>query len=350
VKVARARPPEVLVHEKSGFSPEEALELGFRPDDPADIMTYWTIQAYTHPRIFHGTVAACRRWNIDRFTAESWDAKEEEFRRAGGDPAKVSDNSATAMFGAEIETYRTPDYQVSTAQDYRKGKPAFQQQIFLASLGGTASVWTSHPGADNDQGRPSYWIGNGYLPRAAQYRNLVLILYRIPPDDPRPFSHAWFPASEFDEVSEQAGWAFGRKGNGYVALTARPEMTLGKRQGYAGAERISNSRESAWICRLGSKARDGSFAAFVDRLAKAAIASSPGRVSYTEPRGLKATFGWDEDLVVNGHKVPLHGYPRYDTPFIKTARGSQLYRVACEGLTHTIDLSALKVRPFREVT
>jgi hypothetical protein len=350
VRIAHARPPEVVVHEKSGFSPEEALALGFRPDDLNDIMTFWTIEAYRYPGIFRSSAAAFRRWKVGRSTPDSEGAQQEELPRAGGDSARMPDNTPTALFGADIETYRTPDYQVSTAQDYRKGKPGYQQQIFLASLGGTASVWTSHPGADTEQGRPSSWVGNGYMPRAAQFKNLVLVLYRIPPEDPRPFSHVYFPASEFDEVREQAGWAFGRKGNGYIAITARPEMILTTRAQYAGFERISNARESAWICRLGRKAQDGSFGEFVERLAKASIESSANRISYAEPSGLKATFGWDDDLVVNGQRIPLHGYPRYDTPFIKTARGTQLYRIAYDNLTHTIDLSGLKVGPFREMT
>ncbi len=350
VAIAGARPAETLVHEMSGFSPEEALALGFKPEDPADVFTYWTMQAYTHPRIFAGILAAARRWNIDQFTAESWEAKEEEIRRAAGDLGKVADNSATAMFGADIETYRTPDYQVSTAQDYRKGKPAFQQQIWLASLGGTASVWTSHPGADNEQGRPSYWIGNGYMPRAAQHKNLVMVLYRVPPADPRPFSHVYFPVSEFDEVREQAGWVIGRKGEGYIAIAARPGMTPTTRKEYAAVERVSDARESAWICRMGRKAVDGPFERFVDRIAKATLEYSQNRVSYREPAGMKASFGWDEDLVVDGRKIPLSGYPRYDTPFVRVTRGEQVYRVRCGGLTHVIDLAGLKVGPFRNMT
>ena len=349
VRIAHTRPQEVLIHEKSGFSPEEALQLGFRPEDPADIMTFWTMQAYTHPRVFHGNVAACRRWNIDRYTAESWDAKEEEFQKVGGDPARVADNSATAMFGANVETYRTPDYQVSTAQDYRKGKPGFQQQIFLASLGGAASVWVSHPGADTEAGRPSYWIGNGFLPRAAQHKNLAILLYKIPAEDTRPFTHVYFPVAEFEEVREEAGWLFGRKGDGYIAVTARPGLKASRRAEYAKVERISDARESVWICRLGSKAHDESFATFVEQVGKAVVEGEIGHVAYREAGGgLQATFGWDEDFVVNGRKIALSGYARYDTPFVKTERGSQIYQIACEGRTHTIDLSGLKVRPFRE--
>jgi hypothetical protein len=219
----------------------------------------------------------------------------------------------------------------------------------LASLGGTASVWTSHPGADDEQGRPSYWIGNGYMPRAAQHKNLVIVLYRVPLEDPRPFSHVYFPFAEFEEVRERAGWLFGRKAGGYLAICARPSMSAGSRKEYAGVERISNARESAWVCRLGTKAVDGSFDHFVERIAAASFEYSRNQVSYREPQGMKANFGWDEDLVVNGVKIPLGGYPRYDTPYVRTTRGEQIYRIRCGGETHTIDLSNLRVRPFRDI-
>jgi hypothetical protein len=307
------------------------------------------MQAYTHPRIFTGVLAAARKWNIDQFTAESWEAKEKEIQAADGDLSKVPDKAATAMFGADIETYRTPDYQLSTAQDYRKGKPAFQQQIWLASLGGKANVWTSHPGADTEQGRPSYWIGNGFLPRAAQHKNLAIVLYRIPESDTRPFSHVYFPDAAFDESREVGGWLIGRKGDGYLAITSRPGMFPGTRKEYAGMERIVNARESAWLCRMGRKAVDGPFEKFVDTLSNATLEYSGNEVNYREPAGLRATFAWDGDFVVDGRKIPLR-YERFDTPHVRTARGAQVYRVKCAGKSHVIDLASLKVGPFREMT
>jgi hypothetical protein len=350
VAIAHSHPEEVLIHERSGMPPETALEEGFQPEDLEDIFTYWTMQAYTHPRIFLGNLEATRHWNINRFTAESWDAKVQEIERAGGDLSKVSDKSATAMFGPNIETYRTPDYQLSTAQDYRKGKPAFQQQIWLANLGGGASVWTSHPGADDESGRPSYWIGNGFLPRAAQHKNLAILLYRVPEDDPRPFTHVYFPVAEFDEVREENGWVFGRKGSGYIAVTARPEMTPSEREEYSDVERLSKARESMWICRLGREAVDGSFAEFCDRIAKAEIEYQDNRVSFRESPEMTATFGWDEDLVVNGQTIPLEDYPRYAAPYVNTAWGDQVFEITCSGKQHTIDLSKLEVKPFREMS
>jgi hypothetical protein len=253
------------------------------------------------------------------------------------------------MYGPCIETYRTPDYQLSTAQDYRKGKPAFQQQIWLASLGGSASVWTSHPGADDEQGRPSYWIGNGYMPRVAQHKNLLFALYRVLASDPRPFSHVFFPRASFDEVREQAGWLLGRRGEGYLAITARPGIVPGSRKEYAGVEWVSSARESAWVCRLGRKAVDGSFDKFVDRVAQSSFEVAPNGVAYREPAGVKASFGWEEDLVVDGRKIPLSGYPRYDTPYIHASGNEQIYRIRCGGEAHSIDLSKLHVGPFREI-
>ena len=72
-----------------------------------------------------------------------------------------------------------------------------------------------------------YWTGNGSLPRAAQHGALSISLYAPTFANPGPpltafryldYTHAYFPQERFDEVVQQNGWTFGRKGNGYVAL------------------------------------------------------------------------------------------------------------------------------------
>jgi len=345
VAIANDRPGETLIRQKSGMSPEQALSAGFDPARPEDIFTFWSMQAYTMPRVFLGNLAACERWNIERFTRESWKAKREEFRRAGDDPAKVSDRSATAMFGANIQTCRTPDYQVSTALDYRPGRPGYQQLIWIANLGGAATVWTTSPDRDSSRGRPNYWMGNAHLPRAAQHRNLVMAIYRIPADDPRPFSHVYFPEAEFDEVCHRAGWLFGRKGEGYVAVTSRPAPRKGDKAKYAGVERIANASDSAWVCKLGRKAVDGSFDEFVGRLVAAEVTFADGKLSFGQGDALSASLGWEGEFLVNGQAVPLDDYPRYDSPYVRAAAGEQVFRIRCGGHRHTIDLSALEVKP-----
>jgi hypothetical protein len=86
----------------------------------------------------------------------------------------------------------------------------------------------------------------------------------------------------------------------------------------------------------------------VDTLTQAKVEHSENKVDYLEAAGLKATFGWDDDLVVNGRKIPLV-YERFDTPYVRTKRGEQVYRIACGGKSHVVDLASLQVKPFRDI-
>ena len=73
-------------------------------------------------------------------------------------------------------TYKTPDYMLSCAQDFRKGKHGYQQHIWQATLDGIAIVFTNHPGSNT---RPGYWAGNEIMPKAVQYKNTLIAIYDI---------------------------------------------------------------------------------------------------------------------------------------------------------------------------
>ncbi len=45
-------------------------------------------------------------------------------------------------------------------------------------------------------------------------------------------------------------------------------------------------------------------------------------------------------------KIPLVGYPRYDTPFLRVTRGERVYRICRGGLGHVIDLAASTYNVF----
>ena len=70
-------------------------------------------------------------------------------------------------------TYRTPDYQLSAAQDYRKGGPGASQHIWQATLGPGTMVFAIHPGAT-----PKQMLGR--LPRVGQHKNLLFVVHDIP--------------------------------------------------------------------------------------------------------------------------------------------------------------------------
>lgn len=94
---------------------------------------------------------------------------------------------ALLLSEANIETYRTPDYMLSCALDYRKGAPGYQQHIWQATLGNKALVYTNHPGGKNLRWSPNYWAGNEILPRAAQSKNVVICIYNTPANQKNDF-------------------------------------------------------------------------------------------------------------------------------------------------------------------
>ena len=60
-------------------------------------------------------------------------------------------------------TYRTPDYMLSSAQNFRQGEKGYQQHIWQATLSPYAVVFANNPDSlrADDKHRPSYWMANG---------------------------------------------------------------------------------------------------------------------------------------------------------------------------------------------
>ena len=76
--------------------------------------------------------------------------------------------------GHEINkvTYKTPDYMLSSVQDYRPGEKGYQQHIWQATFDQNAVVFVNHPACVSQNGahRPGFWTGNYVLPRVAQWQ------------------------------------------------------------------------------------------------------------------------------------------------------------------------------------
>jgi hypothetical protein len=66
-------------------------------------------------------------------------------------------------------TYRTPDFMLSSAQDFHPGQSGAAQHIWQATLSPEAVIFVNHPVSSNevDNGLPGYWLGNAALPQLA---------------------------------------------------------------------------------------------------------------------------------------------------------------------------------------
>jgi hypothetical protein len=86
----------------------------------------------------------------------------------------------SALSGNEVNTvvYKTPDYMLSSAQDYRPGESGRQEHIWQATLGPDAVVFTSHPACMSAMRSPAGLVLQ-CLPRA-QWKD---VLWRTIPRD-----------------------------------------------------------------------------------------------------------------------------------------------------------------------
>ena len=94
---------------------------------------------------------------------------------AAGLPEEMLDKEQQSVgeSGVNKVTYRTPDGMLSSAQDYYPGKPGSREHIWQATLGPQSLVFVTHPGnsGESEAHAPNFWLGNGSLPRVAQWKD-----------------------------------------------------------------------------------------------------------------------------------------------------------------------------------
>jgi len=237
---------------------------------------------------------------------------------AGGEPEPAS-------WEVNKVTYRTPDAMLCSAQDYRPGEPGGQEHIWQATLGPEAVVFVNQPAclSEVEAHQPNCWRGNGRLPRVAQWRDALVAVYNFPDvDGVADLTHAYFPVHAFDEHRLQAGWAFARKGDGYLALTAAQGLTLTERGEQAYRELRSYGRENVWLCQLGRRAEDGDFADFQARALALNVEFTPLAVRFAALRDETLSFGWTGPLCVNGREEAIGGFRQFENPYCTVDLGA----------------------------
>ena len=218
--------------------------------------------------------------------------------------------------GVDKVTYRTPDYMLCSAQDHHPGEQGDDQHIWQATLGPDAVVFVNHPACISqvDAQRPNLWAGNRVLPRVAQWKDVLVAVHRLPPDDWLGFCHAHFPVHEFDEWTLEDGWAFANKGQAYLALACSQAPRLVKRGPSAFRELRAHGSDQVWLCMMGREATDGSFAAFREKVLGLEVAWQALGVQCETLRGETVSFGWTGPLRVDGVEQPLANLKHYDGP------------------------------------
>lgn len=320
--------------------------------DLENMMTFLTLEAYTHPltiELFRDMLDAYSLWGNkffepfkeSRLLIEHPELFDTVFDTSTGIKslskiASLAQKDITRNMRPEVNiyTYRTPDYMLSTAQDWRPGFGGDQQSIWQATLGMKAVCFTTHPAqqGDDSQSTPNYWTGYGTLPRAIQVKNVVMSLYDIDTTtdiyitDQPLYTHAYLPRGKFDKSFRKAvnngAWFFARKDDAYLALFSSDKnadwiANDDDRKKGGKYEIIANGEKTVWICELAGSNDYANFDAFTKAITNAplTIDLSPMKLKFQSPSQGNLIMDWENDLIQNGNPINAGNYKRYENPY-----------------------------------
>lgn len=368
------------IQEDGPYDPAPVAPYEFSYTDPEDLSVWWSMGAITTWPIVPLTVQAMEQYNLWETTNF---APFSGFKALTGDLAFAQGLAlryATFLGFSLLKevntyTYRTPDYILSSATDYRKGRFGAQYHSWQATFDANALVFTNHPFRplarstdwldDSEDG--GYWNGEASMPRSAQHENVAIHVYapqyRLRNPDPftyfryEQYTHAFFPQDHFEEVVQDGQWTFGRFRDGYIALYShRPATYLEYDPAVYATKgmvkpfdlRAEGGADTVWIVECGRKVQWGSFEAFRAAIATSRVVVtsrgpaqggvSPGYdVEYDSPSQGLIIFGWTAPFVVRGVEQSIAGYPRFDNPWSQTPFNTRSARIEADGAGVALD-------------
>lgn len=347
-----------IVKSSNGITLEELVADGFVGQQVGQIMMQTGMEAFSNPEVIDNSILYLQKNKL--FHNEFLN----DFKLVNLWPLTVTNSLGTlskllnpatdgkAIQRANVYTYQTSYYSMSTAQAYFAGDYADQHQVFLCTLAGDLTIHHSQP--MRNSGRGQYWVGYGRLPYSVQDENVNISIYTIPQKtgllEPHivQYTHAYFPAGLFDEVNTDyldRGYIFGRKGDTYIMLCAKSdgEAALlfkndmpGVTEEDLSADRskiktsvkelieasgdtrydliLQGGENHAWITEVSSAQAEGNFESFIQRILGNPLSFQNNTVRYQ-------TGGKDFDVCyasyfrLNGKAVELE-YARFDSAYV----------------------------------
>lgn len=372
---------EQIVKSSNGITLDELVSDGFVGPEVHQIMMQMGMEAFSNSQVIDNSIKYLNKNKLFRNEFLN------DFKLVNLWPLTLTNslgflsgvlNPSTdgkAIQRANVYTFQTPYYSMSTAQAHFAGDYADQHQINISTLAGDLSVFTAQPMRNNTRGQ--YWVGYGRLPYSVQDKNVNISIYTIPKSagmlEPHivKYTHAYFPIGLFDEVNlehMEEGYVFGKKGDSYIMLLAKSdgEGTLMFKNDMPDVSRedivadMSKIKDSvrelieasgdlrydlifeggtshAWITELGSAEADGSFNAFVSKMLANNCDYNDMTVCYESgERAFNVKYG--ENFSINGERINTD-YARYESAYVnaKVERKSEIISFTFGGKTLTLN-------------
>ncbi|MCU0906263.1 MAG: hypothetical protein MUF73_02205 [Rhodobacteraceae bacterium] len=210
---------------------------------------------------------------------------------------------------ARLRLWKTAHVQLSATVDGTPGGDGHQQHVVDVQAAGHpfARVWINHPGEDDPWGsqRPSYWAGNGSLPRVGMRGDTCLVLFAPGTAARLPWSHAYAPLVAFDAHLRGADWLALSSRGGFVIVKATGPIQTQTTGPGAGIEHRVAGASTGWALIVGDLPPGG-----LPRVAAhaAALRLMPGdgpRLRLDAPERLPLSLDWAAGLTCGDQAVPF---------------------------------------------
>ncbi len=308
----------------------------------------WSMEAFTTPEAIGVTLDAMHRHDLgnNRYLAAL-----APFAKLRSERLQVATLRAMnpitqgiAMGRADVQTYRTPHYLLSSAQHHRPGEFGDQEQIWQAALPDDITVFSTHPGSTKlsehtRPSTPSAWVGNGINPDVGQHRNVLLALHDVRgrkgylEGRRHQLSHLFFPFVRFDETAISERLVAGRRRDSFIGV-----LSLNPVEMLSDVEVIQRGVISGWAVVVTDRQEFGSLGRFVDHLKQTSLTWTREELVWsTDLHQYSQRFRGN--FCVDG--VPQRSdYPRLDCDWAKVERNPCVVTVAGEGRSLVLDWDA----------
>lgn len=204
----------------------------------------------------------------------------------------------------DLYTFKNSYGMLSSAAQYRPGHKGYSEHVIHSIVSPEAVVWVNHPGeeAELGTGRPSFWAGNGVLPKVDQYQDLAIVHYNIDHENEIAYTHAYFPLAAFEQAEITDRWIFGKTGDSYIALYAKNGIEAQTKGQNQNREFISRGRENTWIIRNSSVLQFADFNQFKESVLKAELSESQEGFKFNDPIHGVVESSWQGPFIVDGEK------------------------------------------------
>lgn len=212
---------------------------------------------------------------------------------------------------ANVYACKTASSHLTSANNFRVGERGYQENPIHLLCSPTEQMWVNHPGEYNvfGSGRPSYWAGNGSLPRVNQWENFASVVFHIPASHPVGFTHVYLPTMEFKRWEKRGRWIFAESHNGsYVAVCCSSPMNMTTYGPNKEREFITEGRRVTYLLRVGSRRTHVSLEEFSSSMIASLVEIGEDSYVFEDAALGRLAGGWDRSLTVDGTEISYGGF------------------------------------------